>query len=209
MQVMRDYAHVVSSTCHQAQVKRENMPKQADWLRFNAVNFWWLGLSILTIILDQITKQIALDKLVFEGNSVNVLPVFSWTLAYNPGAAFSFLSDAGGWQRYFFTVLASVMSVFFVVWLLRMPKTLKVLPASIALILGGAVGNLIDRLTTQLVNYRGEQVHGVVIDFLHVHYQTWNFPVFNLADCAITLGTILLLIDTFFLEKKRHQTPSA
>lgn len=185
------------------------MPKQADWLRFNAVNFWWLGLSILTIILDQITKQIALDKLVFEGNSVNVLPVFSWTLAYNPGAAFSFLSDAGGWQRYFFTVLASVVSVFFVVWLLRMPKTLIVLPASIALILGGAVGNLIDRLTTQLVNYRGEQVHGVVIDFLHVHYQTWNFPVFNLADCAITLGTILLLIDTFFLEKKRHQTPSA
>ena len=185
------------------------MPKQADWLRFNAVNFWWLGLSILTIILDQITKQIALDKLVFEGNSVNVLPVFSWTLGYNPGAAFSFLSDAGGWQRYFFIGLASVVSVFFVVWLLRMPKTLKVLPASIALILGGAVGNLIDRLTTQLVNYRGEQVHGVVIDFLHVHYQTWNFPVFNLADCAITLGTILLLIDTFFLEKKRHQAPSA
>jgi signal peptidase II len=90
-----------------------------------------------------------------------------------------------------------------------MPKTLKVLPASIALILGGAVGNLIDRLTTQLVNYRGEQVHGVVIDFLHVHYQTWNFPVFNLADCAITLGTILLLIDTFFLEKKRHHASSA
>jgi signal peptidase II len=209
MQVMRDYVHVVSSTCHLALVKRENMPKQADWLRFNAVNFWWLGLSILTIILDQITKQIALDKLVFEGNSVNVLPVFSWTLAYNPGAAFSFLSDAGGWQRYFFTGLASVMSVFFVVWLLRMPKTLKVLPASIALILGGAVGNLIDRLTTQLVNYRGEQVHGVVIDFLHVHYQTWNFPVFNLADCAITLGTILLLIDTFFLEKKRHHASSA
>lgn len=182
------------------------MPKQTSgWLRIYPHNFLWLGLAILTIVLDQITKQIALAKLVFEGNSINVLPVFSWTLAYNPGAAFSFLSDAGGWQRYFFTSLAGVVSVIFVLWLLRMPKSLKVLPAAIALILGGAVGNLIDRLTTQLINYRGEPVHGVVIDFLHVHYQTWNFPVFNLADCAITLGTILLLIDTFFLEKKRHQ----
>lgn len=177
----------------------------SSWVRINyPSSFNWLGLALLTIVLDQVSKQIALAKLVFEGNSIPVLPVFSWTLAYNPGAAFSFLSDAGGWQRYFFTTLAMVVSVIFVVWLVRMPKNLKVLPAAIALILGGAVGNLIDRLTTQLINYRGEQVHGVVIDFLHVHYQTWNFPVFNLADCAITLGTIFLLIDTFFLEKKRH-----
>lgn len=182
------------------------MPKHnQDKALFYSHNFWWLGLALLAIILDQITKQIALAKLVFEGNSVNVLPVFSWTLAYNPGAAFSFLSDAGGWQRYFFTGLAGLVSVIFTVWLLRMPKSLKVLPAAIALILGGAVGNLIDRLTTQVINYRGEHVHGVVIDFLHVHYGTWHFPVFNLADCAITLGTILLLIDTFFLEKHRRR----
>ncbi|KAA8731245.1 lipoprotein signal peptidase [Acinetobacter qingfengensis] len=179
--------------------------KSSGWLKIYPHNFIWLALAVLTVILDQITKHIALSKLIFEGNTVNVLPVFSWTLAYNPGAAFSFLSDAGGWQRYFFTSLAGIVSLLFVCWLLRMPKRLKVLPAAIALILGGAIGNLIDRLTTQLVNWQGEQVHGVVIDFLHVHYGTWHFPIFNLADCAITLGTILLLIDTFFLEKKRQQ----
>lgn len=183
------------------------MPKQKSrWFQAYPHNFLWLGLAALAVIFDQISKQIALTQLVFEGNSINVLPIFSWTLAYNPGAAFSFLSDASGWQRYFFTALAGVVSIIFVLWLLRMPKNLKVLPAALALILGGAIGNLIDRLTTQLVNWRGEQVHGVVIDFIHVHYSTWHFPVFNLADCAITLGTILLLIDTFFLEKKRLQS---
>jgi signal peptidase II len=104
------------------------------------------------------------------------------------------LSDAGGWQRYFFTSLAAGVSVVFVFWLMRMPKNTLVLPAAIALILGGAVGNLIDRVTL-----------GYVVDFIHVYYQQNNFPAFNLADSAITLGTILLLVDTFFLEKKRIQ----
>jgi signal peptidase II len=182
------------------------MPKpKSTWLKVYPHNLMWLALALLTIIVDQFTKQCALSKLLFEGNSVDVLPIFSWTLAYNPGAAFSFLSNAGGWQRYFFTALAGGVSLLFVVWLLRMPKRLKVLPLAIALILGGALGNLIDRLTTQLINWQGERVSGVVIDFIHVHYQSWNFPIFNLADCAITLGTMLLLIDTFVLEKKRQK----
>lgn len=181
-----------------------NSNKDTGW--FYSHNLRWLLLATIAVVIDQITKYIALDKLVHEGTSIPVLPVFSWTLAYNPGAAFSFLSDAGGWQKYFFICLAGLMSVIFIIWLLRMPKDLKILPLAISFILGGAVGNLIDRLTTDVINWQGQAVHGVVIDFLHVHYQTWNFPVFNLADCAITLGTILLLIDTFFLEPKRNKS---
>ena len=92
--------------------KRENMPNSNNntgW--FQSHNLWWLLLAAIAVVIDQITKYIALDKLVYEGNSVPVLPVFSWTLAYNPGAAFSFLSDAGGWQKYFFVGLVSLSSV--------------------------------------------------------------------------------------------------
>lgn len=168
----------------------------------------WLALAALTIVLDQWSKYFAFAHLQFEGNSVPVLPFFSWTLAFNPGAAFSFLSGAGGWQRLFFSGLAAIMSLLFVVWLWRMPRQLRVLPLAISLLLGGAIGNLIDRLTTNVINHRGEAVQGVVIDFLHVHYGSWNFPIFNLADCAITLGTILLLIDTLFLERRRQPSPA-
>lgn len=164
----------------------------------------WLAMAFLIVVVDQITKKIALATLKFEGHSEPVLPFFSWTLAYNPGAAFSFLSNAGGWQRYLFSGLAAMMSVAFVIWLLRMPQHLRILPSAVTLVLGGAIGNLIDRMTTELVNYKGETVYGVVIDFLHVHYGTWHFPIFNLADCAITLGTVLLLIDSFLLDKKRR-----
>lgn len=173
---------------------------------FYTHNMVWLVLAILTIVLDQITKYIALAKLVDEGNSVPVLPFLSWTLAYNPGAAFSFLSNAGGWQRYFFITLSSVMSVVFLVWLLRLPQKLKVLPAGLAFLLGGAVGNLIDRLTTEVTNYHGQTLYGAVIDFIHVHHipSNFHFPVFNIADIAVNIGVALLLIDAIFLEKKRH-----
>ena len=124
--------------------------------------------------------------------------LFRSTLLHNYGAAFSFLSDAGGWQRYFFTSLAALVSVIFVFWLMRMPKHVTILPMAIALILGGAVGNLIDRVTL-----------GYVVDFIHVYYNNSHFPAFNLADSAITLGTILLLIDTFFLEKHRIKRADA
>lgn len=164
--------------------------------QFYPRNIIWLGLSVFAVALDQWTKSIASTHLLY-GEPVPVLPFLNWTLLHNYGAAFSFLSDAGGWQHYLFTGLAAVVSVVFVVWIMRMPKKMAVLPIAIALILGGALGNLIDRISL-----------GYVVDFIHVYYQNHHFPAFNLADSAITLGVILLLIDTFFLEKKRIQRAS-
>ena len=171
----------------------QNNTTSALWSRlgFQVHNLLWLALACLCIAFDQYTKHIASLYLVYN-QPVPVVPFLNWTLLHNFGAAFSFLSDAGGWQRYFFAGLAAVVSVVLTVWLLRLPKTQKVLPLAIALILGGAVGNLIDRATL-----------GYVVDFIHVYYQQHNFPAFNIADSAITVGTILLIIDTFFLEKHR------
>ena len=168
-----------------------NPQNKKGLFQFYPHNLVWVGLSIVAIILDQWTKWFATTHLNYA-DPVPVLPFLNWTLLHNYGAAFSFLSDAGGWQRYLFMGLAGLVSLIFVFWLMRMPKYMKVLPAAIALILGGALGNLIDRVTL-----------GYVVDFIHVYYQNHNFPAFNVADSAITLGTILLLIDTFFLEKQR------
>ncbi|MEY4516243.1 MAG: signal peptidase [Pseudomonadota bacterium] len=158
---------------------------------WNAKNAVWLLLSVLAIGLDQWTKALATSHLIYA-EPVPVLPFLNWTLLHNYGAAFSFLSDAGGWQRWFFTGLASVVSLVFAVWLLRLPKNTTVLAAAIALVLGGALGNVIDRASL-----------GYVVDFIHVFYGDSHFPAFNIADSAITLGTILLIVDTFFLEKHR------
>lgn len=157
-------------------------------------NILWLGLSALAIILDQWTKWLASTTLTYH-EPVPILPVLNWTLAHNYGAAFSFLSNAGGWQQYFFIGLASTMSVFFMIWLMRLPPKLIVLPMAIAFVLGGAIGNLIDRV-----------VLGYVVDFIHVYWKDSHFPIFNIADCSITLGAILLLVDAFFLEKHRQTT---
>ena len=165
--------------------------------KFHVRNLWWLLLAIVSIALDQYTKHLATASLVYA-EPVPVLPFLNWTLLHNYGAAFSFLSDAGGWQRYFFSTLAALVSIAFTIWLVRMPRKLKVLPLAIALILGGALGNLIDRVSL-----------GYVVDFIHVYYNNSHFPAFNIADSAITLGTILLLIDTFFLEKHRIQAAEA
>ena len=170
-----------------------NPQNKKGLFQFYPHNLLWLGLSVLAIVIDQWTKTIASAHLTYA-DPVPVLPFLNWTLLHNYGAAFSFLSDAGGWQHYLFTGLAGVVSIIFVIWLMRMPKSTIVLPMAIALILGGAIGNLIDRVTL-----------GYVVDFIHVFYQNHHFPAFNIADSAITLGTILLLIDTFFLEKKRIQ----
>lgn len=165
-------------------------PSASAWRSKNAL---WLLLSLLAIGLDQWTKSIATAHLTY-GEPVPVMPMLNWTLLHNYGAAFSMLSDAGGWQRWLFTGLAVLVSGIFTVWLLRLPKNTTVLALGIALVLGGAVGNLIDRISL-----------GYVVDFIHVYYQDSHFPAFNIADSAITLGTILLIIDTFFLEKYRTQ----
>jgi len=174
-----------------------NTPQRKGWFQFYPHNLVWIGLAIVAIILDQWTKWIATNHLNYA-DPVAVLPFLNWTLLHNYGAAFSFLSDAGGWQRYLFTGLAAGVSLLFVFSLMRMPKHLVILPMAIALILGGAIGNLIDRVSL-----------GYVVDFIHVYYQNSHFPAFNIADSAITLGTILLLIDTFFLEKHRIQRAEA
>ena len=152
----------------------------------------WLWLSLLVIALDQLTKHVVVSHMSL-GQLMEVFPFFGWTLAYNYGAAFSFLHDAGGWQRWFFAGIALAVSVGVVWWLTRLPERgARFLACALALVLGGAIGNLYDRMTL-----------GYVVDFILVHYQGWNFPAFNVADSAITVGAIMLVIDAFFLEKKR------
>ena len=141
-------------------------------------------MAIAIVFLDQLTKLWVLGT--FEPfEVVTVLPVFNLTLVFNEGAAFSFLADAGGWQRYVFLLISAVMSVVFVIWLTRVKAHEVWLANGLALLLGGAVGNLIDRLWL-----------GKVIDFLQWHWNEVYFPVFNLADAAITLGVIFLLWDS-------------
>jgi signal peptidase II len=126
--------------------------------------------------------------------SIPLLPFFKLTYVHNTGAAFSFLSEAGGWQRWFFAGLALVISVVIAVWLSRLEKNETLLAVALSLILGGAVGNLIDRLA-----------YGYVIDFLDVYYGTWHWPAFNIADSAITLGVVLMLAESFGLGKAKEE----
>ena len=160
--------------------------------------FMWYLLSLVVIIIDQWTKWLAETKLTFHEPVPVIEPFLNWTLAYNYGAAFSFLADAGGWQKWFFSGLALVMSLFLIVYLIKAPRKATLLSFGLALVLGGAVGNLIDRL-----------LHGHVIDFIHVHYaNVWDYPIFNVADMGISIGVVLIVIDMLFLEKKREMLRS-
>jgi len=144
----------------------------------------WAWISILVIVFDQLTKILA-DHYLQYHQPVEVIPMFNLTLMYNKGAAFSFLANAGGWQRWFFLILTSAVSIFIYLWLKKL-KTHQILQYSaLALILGGAIGNLIDRA-----------IYGHVIDFLDVYFQHHHWPAFNIADSAITIGAILLIYDT-------------
>ena len=145
----------------------------------------WLVVTLLVLMLDQWTKFLAETQLSYA-RPVEILPVLNMTLHYNTGAAFSFLADHGGWQRWFFSAIAAGMSVVLLVWLLRLVRTQWLLASSLALILGGALGNLLDRLRL-----------GHVVDFISVHYGGWYFPTFNVADAAISVGAALLILDTF------------
>lgn len=144
----------------------------------------WIWLSLLVIALDQATKFLA-EMLLAMHQPVPVLPSFNLMLTYNTGAAFSFLADAGGWQRWFFLGLGATVSLGLIVWLARLKPGEKRLAAALALILGGAVGNLIDRAWL-----------GQVIDFIQLYYDRWYWPAFNIADSAITLGAMLLIADS-------------
>lgn len=152
----------------------------------------WLWLSLLAVILDQASKfTIAGTMQLYE--SIQIMPFFKLTYVHNTGAAFSFLSEAGGWQRWFFAGLALVISAVIVVWITRLKKHETLLAVALALVLGGAIGNLIDRLA-----------YGYVIDFLDVYYESWHWPAFNIADSAITLGVMLMLAESFGLGRPKH-----
>jgi signal peptidase II len=154
------------------------------------MSWFWYGVSLVVIVLDQWTKRIAEANLTF-GQPVQVNSFFDWTLAYNRGAAFSFLSDAGGWQRWFFTVVAGAVSVVLAIWIWRLGSRQRLLACGLALILGGAIGNLYDRVML-----------GHVVDFISVHYQSYYWPAFNIADSAISCGAVLLIIDMFLNSDK-------
>ncbi len=145
----------------------------------------WLWISLPVIVFDQVTKYIADTNLDLRVPD-EVIPGLNWTLCYNKGAAFSFLANAGGWQRWFLMSVSFAVSVTLIIWLLNIDRSRKPLYWGLALVLGGAVGNLIDRT-----------LYGYVIDFIDVYYQYWHWPAFNVADSAISIGAGLLILDLF------------
>ena len=157
----------------------------------------WLGLAAIVLVVDQMSKYTAEAYLSLHV-PVSVFPGLNLTLTYNPGAAFSFLSDAGGWQRWLFSGIAFAASIAIVVWLHRLPKEDRFTACSLALVLGGAVGNLWDRLAPS---------RGMVVDFIDVYAGKWHWPAFNVADSAIVLGVIIMLI-TVFVTPEGERTSS-
>jgi signal peptidase II len=152
----------------------------------------WLTLSLCVILLDQITKAAIVAKLE-RFDIIAVLPVLEITHLHNTGAAWSLLANAGGWQRWFFIALAAVVSVVIVIWLRGLPrKGQSTVACGLALILGGALGNAVDRVW-----------HGYVVDFLHFHWGQTYFPAFNVADAAITVGAALVILDALFEGRRK------
>jgi signal peptidase II len=152
-----------------------------------------LWISLVVLLLDQGSK-LWIEATFEEFEVVVVWPVFNLTLVHNTGAAFSLLADAGGWQRVFFIGVAVVVTLVMLVWLARLPRDERLTGWGLALVIGGALGNLVDRVRL-----------GKVIDFLQWHWEGWYWPTFNLADSAITLGVALLLIDGLFLAGRRER----
>ncbi|HXD41703.1 MAG TPA: signal peptidase II [Ramlibacter sp.] len=150
----------------------------------NAAGSWlpWLGVALAVFIADQFLKVLILGYY-NEGDSTYVASFFNVVRAHNTGAAFSFLAAASGWQRWFFTAIGIAAAVF-IIWMLRSHAGQKLFSLALACILGGAIGNVLDRL-----------VHGYVVDFVQVHWRGWYFPAFNVADSAITIGAGLLILD--------------
>ncbi|MDP3560865.1 MAG: signal peptidase II [Legionellaceae bacterium] len=142
-------------------------------------------MSTCVVLLDQLSKYWVV-KHYAAYQSVKIMPMFNLTLAYNSGSAFSFLSQAGDWHRWFFTGFSALMSVALIIWMIRLPARATLQLVSVSLILAGAVGNLIDRLAI-----------GYVVDFIDVYYEAHHWPVFNIADSAICLGAVLLAYSTF------------
>ncbi|MFH6565154.1 MULTISPECIES: signal peptidase II [Pseudomonas] len=165
------------------------MPNTSTTGRFGRLG--WLWLTLLVLVIDLTTKVYFDNSLQMYQQIVVIPDLFSWTLAYNTGAAFSFLADSAGWQRWLFALIAVVVSTVLVVWLKRLGRNDTWLAIALALILGGALGNLYDRIA-----------YGHVVDFILVHWQNrWYFPAFNFADSAICVGAVMLALDMFKSKK--------
>jgi len=149
----------------------------------------WIGFAVIIALIDQITKYLATANLVY-GDPHALIPGINLTLFHNTGAAFSFLADQGGWQRWFFAILTTMVSLGLIVWLKFLSHEERATRIAICLILGGAIGNLFDRLTW-----------GYVIDFIQLYYSSWYWPIFNVADASITIGAVLLIFAGSHFEK--------
>ena len=151
----------------------------------------WLWLSAVVVALDQITKYLAVHYLQLH-TPLALLPGLNLTLTQNTGAAFSILSQAGGWQRWFFILLTVTVSIAIVIWLQNLASHRRWMACCLALILGGALGNLCDRV-----------ILGYVLDFIDVYYHHLHWPAFNIADSAISIGAIILIIDSFWFSEEK------
>jgi len=160
------------------------MPNTSNAGRFGRLG--WLWLTLLVLVIDQVSKTYFDSSLQMYQRIVLIPDFFSWTQAYNSGAAFSFLADSSGWQRWLFALIAVVVSTVLLVWLKRLGRNDTWLAIALALILGGALGNLYDRIA-----------YGHVIDFILVHWEHRLFPAFNVADSAICVGAVMLALDMF------------
>ena len=157
----------------------------------------WIWLALVVVVVDQLTKYIASTSLEMY-QPIAVMPMFNWTLMHNPGAAFSFLADQPGWQRWFFAAVAIIVSIVIFVWIKRLEQHEKWQAIALALILGGAVGNVIDRIWL-----------GYVVDFIQVYYQQWYWPAFNIADSAISIGVVMIIIESIREYKEERKSSKA
>ena len=164
------------------------MPK-TTFIKSSGGMLLWLGLALLLLVADQFTKMLILDHYKL-GDATYVTGFFNVVRVHNSGAAFSFLASAGGWQRWFFTGIGVTAAVF-IVWMLKSHVGQKLFSFALACILGGAIGNVIDRT-----------LHGYVVDFLDFHYAGWHFPAFNVADSAISIGAVCLILDEILRMRK-------
>jgi signal peptidase II len=153
-----------------------------------------MAIATTTLLLDQATKWLALSQLQL-GIPEPVLPFFNWLLLFNPGAAFSFLAQSSGWQRWFFTALG-ILACVYIVYMLRKHQDERLLCIALSLILGGAAGNVLDRL-----------MYGAVVDFIDLHYANWHWPAFNAADSAICIGAVLIMVSE--LRKSFGKSPQS
>ena len=153
-----------------------------------------MAIAVITLLLDQASKWLALSQLQI-GNPEEVLPFFNWLLLLNPGAAFSFLAQSSGWQRWFLTVLG-LLACIYIAYMLRKHQNERLLCVALSLILGGAAGNVLDRM-----------MYGAVVDFIDLHYANWHWPAFNVADSAICIGAILIIVSE--LRKSFGKSPQS